>query len=98
MSLSRLLFASAIVDHVDRGVLDAEQLASYAIHQLNAAQRLLGSQVVMKAVENSDPDPDLGPTPVARSLPAMSGSVRSTSGGYERFNVDQTPGGREDAT
>ena len=52
--LVRLLFASAIVDHVDRGVLDAEQLASYAIQQLDAAQRLVGSRVVIKAVETGD--------------------------------------------
>jgi hypothetical protein len=38
--LVRLLFASAIIDHVDNGVLDAEQLASRAIEQLDAAQRL----------------------------------------------------------
>ena len=40
--LVRLLFASAIIDYVDMGVLDAEQLASYAIEQFNAAQRLAG--------------------------------------------------------
>jgi hypothetical protein len=38
--LVRLLFASAIIDYVDMGVLDAEELASHAIKQLNAAQRL----------------------------------------------------------
>jgi hypothetical protein len=38
--LVRLLFASAIIDHIDNGVFDAEQLASRAIEELGAAQRL----------------------------------------------------------
>jgi hypothetical protein len=38
--LARLLFASTIIDYVEMGVSDAEQLASYAIERLAAAQRL----------------------------------------------------------
>jgi hypothetical protein len=46
--LVRLLFASTIIDYVEMGVSDAEQLANFAIEQLNAALRIAGSQAQTK--------------------------------------------------
>jgi hypothetical protein len=50
----RLLLASSIIDYFETGVSDAEQLANFAIEQLNAALRIAGSQVEIKSKTESN--------------------------------------------
>jgi hypothetical protein len=44
-ALTRLLLASAIIDHVDIGVTDSDQLAAHAVAQLSAANRLTAERL-----------------------------------------------------
>ena len=43
--LTRLLLASAIIDHVDIGVTDGDLLAAHAVAQLNAANKLTAQRL-----------------------------------------------------